>query len=93
MAYYLYKKIRDKQSLGSGRNEAPINRGHDDTEKPNDTSHEPCDTRPSKSERQAMRKYRWTIIAGLFFPCVVQGLNTTMIAAALPFIASDFGRL
>lgn len=44
-----------------------------------------------KAEKAAKRKYRWKVIAGLFFPMLVWSLNKTMIAAALPFIASDFG--
>ena len=48
-------------------------------------------TEADKMEARAMRVYRWRLIGGLFFPCVVQGLSTTMIAAALPWIGSDFG--
>ena len=55
-------------------------------EEPESTS--PCG---NKEEERAIRVYRWRLIAGLFFPAVVEGLNTTMIAAAVPFIASDFG--
>jgi hypothetical protein len=43
-----------------------------------------------KEEKRAARKYRWKLIAGLFFPFCVQALDTTIVAGALPFIASDF---
>ncbi len=43
-----------------------------------------------RREKAELRTYRWKIIAGLFLPLLVFALNKTMIAAALPFIASDF---
>lgn len=43
-----------------------------------------------KEEKHAATKYRWKLIAGLFFPFSVQALDTTIVAGALPFIASDF---
>lgn len=43
-----------------------------------------------KAEKRAARIYRWKLIAGLFFPFTVQALDTTIVAGALPFIASDF---
>lgn len=43
-----------------------------------------------KDERSAMNKYRLKLMAGLFLPFLVQSLDTTIIASALPFIASDF---
>jgi hypothetical protein len=43
-----------------------------------------------KQEKKAARVYRWKLIAGLFFPFSVQALDTTIVAGALPFIASDF---
>ncbi len=46
-----------------------------------------------KEEKRAARRYRWLLIAGLFFPFMVQALDATIIAGALPFIASDFHEL
>lgn len=43
-----------------------------------------------KEEKKAARRYRWKLVAGLALPFIVQGLDTTIIAGALPFIASDF---
>jgi hypothetical protein len=43
-----------------------------------------------KDEKRAARRYRWLLIGGLFFPFTVQALDATIIAGALPFIASDF---
>ncbi|ORX35086.1 major facilitator superfamily domain-containing protein [Kockovaella imperatae] len=44
-------------------------------------------------ETRARRAYRWKIIGGLFFPYTIQALDTTIVAGALPFIASDFNEL
>jgi hypothetical protein len=43
-----------------------------------------------KEEKKAMKHYRRRLMAGLFFPFLVQSLDVTIIASALPFIASDF---
>jgi hypothetical protein len=43
-----------------------------------------------KQEKRAARIYRWKLIGGLFFPFTVQALDTTIVAGALPYIASDF---
>jgi hypothetical protein len=48
----------------------------------------PC--QQCKQEKRAARTYRWKLIAGLFLPFTVQALDTTIVAGALPFIASDF---
>jgi hypothetical protein len=46
-----------------------------------------------RQEHIAARKYRWRVIIGLFFPFALQALDMTIIASALPWIASDFGVL
>lgn len=47
-----------------------------------------CDV--CKDEKRATSKYRWKLMAGLFFPFWTQTLDSTMIAGAVSFIASDF---
>lgn len=37
-------------------------------------------------------RYRWKLVLGLFLPFSVQALDLTIIAGALPFIASDFSK-
>jgi len=44
-----------------------------------------------KQEKRSMRVYRWKLIFGLFLPFSIQALETTVLAGAYPFIASDFG--
>lgn len=56
------------------------------TEKPEPTPEE-------KAEQRRKRAYRWKIVIGLFAPFTLQSLDTTIIASALPFIASDFSKL
>ncbi|KAH6672950.1 MFS multidrug transporter-like protein [Halenospora varia] len=46
-----------------------------------------------KQNDKASTKYRWKLILGLFLPFMVQALDTTIIAGATPFIASDFNQL
>jgi hypothetical protein len=41
-------------------------------------------------KKRAAGHYRRRLMAGLFFPFLVQSLDVTIIAGALPFIASDF---
>jgi hypothetical protein len=42
------------------------------------------------AEKKRRRKYRWKIVIGLFAPFALQGLDTTIIASAMPYIAADF---
>ncbi|KAK0109812.1 hypothetical protein ONS95_002483 [Cadophora gregata] len=46
-----------------------------------------------KEEKKAMTRYRWKLMIGLCFPFMVQALDTTLIAGAAGFIASDFNQL
>lgn len=54
------------------------------------TSEEQCQT--CRKKQLAARRYRIKIIVGLFFPFALQALDVTIIASALPWIASDFRR-
>lgn len=56
-----------------------------------DASAGPCPT--CKSARREQLKYRAKIFFGLVLPFVIQALDVTIIASALPWIASDFGML
>lgn len=117
MAYYLYKKIRDKRraanDLDLQRNVAPASTTRPQEQPSTDedfrndstisatvknekTTHDNEAVNESKAaelsaeEKSATRKYRWRVIGGIFFPMLAWSLNKTMIAVALPFIASDF---
>ena len=46
----------------------------------------------SPAEKKARRIHRWKVVFGLFAPFALQALDTTIIAAALPFIAQDFSK-
>lgn len=43
-----------------------------------------------KAEKKRRRTYRFKLILGLFGPFLLQSLDTTIIASALPYIAKDF---
>jgi len=45
-----------------------------------------------KSEKHRARIYRWKLIFGLLFPYMLSSLDLTVVATALPFIASHFSR-
>jgi hypothetical protein len=46
---------------------------------------------PEEAVQKKRRKYyRWKIIIGLFGPLTLQALDNTVIAAAFPYIATDF---
>ncbi|CCF33932.1 major facilitator superfamily transporter [Colletotrichum higginsianum] len=53
-----------------------------------DSTFGPCPK--CKSTRRAQLQYRCKVFAGLLLPFVVQDLDVTIIASALPWIASDF---
>ncbi|KAK2799138.1 hypothetical protein FQN51_007106 [Onygenales sp. PD_10] len=46
-----------------------------------------------KQEKHDQRVYRWKLIAGLIFPHFLASVDLTIVASALPFIASDFNKL
>jgi hypothetical protein len=43
-----------------------------------------------KQEKRDARKYRWKLIIGLLLPYLLASLDLTVVATALPFIASHF---
>ncbi|CAK7269164.1 hypothetical protein SEPCBS57363_003462 [Sporothrix epigloea] len=50
-------------------------------------------TPEQKAERKRRYIYRCKIIFGLMMPFTLQGLDTTIVASALPFIAADFDQI
>ncbi|KAG5204580.1 tRNA synthetases class II (D, K and N) family protein [Trichophyton interdigitale] len=51
----------------------------------------PCEL--CKKEKHDARIYRWKLIAGLLLPYFLASVDLTIVAAALPFIASHFNKL
>ena len=45
-----------------------------------------------RSEQLAARRYRTRLVIGLFCPFALQALDVTIVASALPWIASDFSK-
>ncbi|KUI54463.1 hypothetical protein VP1G_01841 [Cytospora mali] len=56
-------------------------------------SEKPELTPEAKAEKHHRRVYRWKVVLGLFAPFLLQSLDTTIIASALPFIAKDFNQI
>lgn len=105
MASVLFKKVRhghrhnsktpqakhnDHLEFGLDKEQAEGERTRPNEDRGGAQSSHTVSLRQADEENRAMRKYRWRLIAGLFLPCTVQAFNQTIIAAALPFIASDF---
>lgn len=49
-------------------------------------------TPEEKAENKRKSVYRWKIVLGLFAPFLLQVLDTTIVASALPTIAAKFGQ-
>jgi hypothetical protein len=56
------------------------------------TEKEDAPSYETPQEKARRRKYRWMIILGLFAPFTLQSLDMTIVASALPYIATDFGK-
>lgn len=101
MAVYLYRKYRSKRAQKSdGQPWSDPVRLDDmidsESQRPSSAEHflpQQNESAEQQQQKQEMRIYRWRLVAGLFVPASVQALNTTMIAGALPYIASDFSKL
>ena len=48
------------------------------------------ETKETPEQQRVARNYRWRLISGLLLPSILEAFDTTVIAAALPFIASEF---
>ncbi|KAK6612251.1 MFS-type transporter C16A3.17c 1 [Botrytis cinerea] len=80
-AILLKSQARNSEGRGGGKSEPQAGISYA----------EPCSL--CMQEKKAFRRYRWRVIAGLMLPYMVQALDITIIAGALPFIASDFNQL
>lgn len=49
-------------------------------------------TPEEKAENKRKNIYRWKIVLGLFAPFLLQALDTTIVASALPTIAEEFSK-
>jgi hypothetical protein len=108
MAFLLYKYIKKRraasaQTQGNSEHVLKLDNDHQSPFETTDDSGAPQHNvegskteaeivTVSKEEKQAARIYRWKLVAGLCLPFSVQALETTIIAGALPFIASDFSK-
>ncbi|KAK7748690.1 hypothetical protein SLS53_000712 [Cytospora paraplurivora] len=80
------KRYQERQNRGDNPSSAT-------TKEHDSKSRKPVRTLEDKAERHHRRVHRWKLILGLFAPFMLQSLDTTIIASALPFIAADFNQL
>lgn len=106
MATIIYKKFFKKDLKGPGQpqlceHQQNVNHTSEvpdfqdsskekNTEASSNDRNGPCEI--CKQKTKSMRKYRWKLIVGLSLPFLVQSLDTTIIAGALPYIASEFSK-
>lgn len=64
----------------------------EDIEVATDTQAPQESTEDTPEQKKAARNYRWRLIMGLLLPSILEALDTTIIAAALSFIASEFSK-
>lgn len=85
------KEQRKEENQGSAQTDE-VARSEDSTEKIGTTQadRENGEPKVSREERKAATIYRIRVVAGLVFPFSLSALDTTIIASALPWIASDF---
>ncbi|KAL2839013.1 major facilitator superfamily domain-containing protein [Aspergillus pseudodeflectus] len=109
MAYYLYKKIKASRAAKAQSELIPLGSSHtspfERTSQQQDgrplTSNDPLlstseKTPPSpelEAEKRRRRIYRWKLIASLFLPYMLATIDLTIVATAVPFIASHFNEL
>lgn len=93
-----YKEREQAKATGATKSTSPdsqpavqqdaVETGEEKTKIRTSENHETLQDDPIEKKRR--RKYRLKIIFGLVAPFTLQGLDTTIIASALPFIAKDF---
>lgn len=104
MAFYLYKKIKASRAEKAAQ-EIPL--GNTQSNSFEDASHQQDsalasddsqralqEKKPSpeaEAEKRRMRIYRWKLIGSLFLPYLLASIDLTIVATAVPFIASHFG--
>ncbi|KAL3479584.1 major facilitator superfamily domain-containing protein [Aspergillus californicus] len=108
MAYYLYKKIKASRAAKKQADLIPLeseqpspfeaNSNQDgDTTTSQNTSIPPTnEKKPSpedQAEKRRRRVYRWKLMGCLFLPYMLATIDLTIVATAVPFIASHFDEL
>ncbi|KAL4926682.1 putative MFS multidrug transporter [Aspergillus undulatus] len=105
MAYYLYKKIKASRAAKQESDTFPLETQSSPFERnasqDGDTlastnpiaSQEKNPSPEAEAEKRRRRTYRWKLIGALFMPYLLATLDLTIVATAVPFIASHFNEL
>jgi hypothetical protein len=80
---------QDEAVDSSGSKAAPVSDDKKKSEKPKAPELSPEEI----AEKKRKRAYRWKVLLGLVLPFTLQALDMTIVASALPFIATDFSEL
>ncbi|KAL4801840.1 MFS general substrate transporter [Aspergillus unguis] len=96
MAYYLYKKI--KASRAAKAQDAftlePQSSPFEQLQSDGDLASTPTQEKSSEAdEKRRRRNYRWKLVLCLFMPYFLATVDLTIVATAVPFIASHFDQL
>ncbi|KAJ5676180.1 Major facilitator superfamily domain general substrate transporter [Penicillium macrosclerotiorum] len=97
--FLIYKQIkkRNERKIAEQAIEPPSENIADDLFEEPDTEKESnkkkIQTPEEAAENRKRRVYRWKLILGLFSPFCLQALDTTIVASALPYIATDFNQI
>lgn len=94
------KKEQDQVQNGSRPSDAGMASTSTESSRPfngerNTTSSKPDErqlTPEEKAEKKRKRIYRWKVVLGLSTPFLLQALDTTIVASALPTIAEKFSK-
>ncbi|OJJ08822.1 hypothetical protein ASPVEDRAFT_156423 [Aspergillus versicolor CBS 583.65] len=104
MAFHLYKKIKASRAetpaqdipLGNTQPNPFDDFSHPDGALASFDSQRVLHEKPSPeaaAEKRRMRIYRWKLIGSLFLPYLLASIDLTIVATAVPFIASHFDQL
>src|SRR5690242_16006178 len=91
LAYKYFKKRRDQRRQQDAPPAEPAVSGTAEPDAGTSAAREDAVEEEDPVEKKRRRKYRWKVLLGLMMPFALQALDTTIIASALPFIATDFG--
>ncbi|KAL2835470.1 major facilitator superfamily domain-containing protein [Aspergillus pseudoustus] len=109
MAYFLYKKIKASRAAKAQQDLIPLGSSHSSpferTSQQQDgrlltsndaaisTTEKPAPSPETAAEKRRRRIYRWKLISSLFLPYMLATIDLTIVATAVPFIASHFNEL
>ncbi|KAL2833886.1 major facilitator superfamily domain-containing protein [Aspergillus cavernicola] len=94
MAIYLYRKIKASRATRSSSDGIPLGPDQSNPFEGITTTQEKLTPSPElEAEKRRRRLYRWKLFGSLFAPYMLATIDLTIVATAVPFIASHFDEL